>query len=365
MIYLDNAATTKPYDEVVEIMAKASLDYFANPSSVHTPGSRARARLEDARANISAMLGCKASEIYFTSGATESLNWVLRGSGLPLIISPTDHKASLESSKTLTRVHYLPVDNSGLVDPEAIRLVDEEEALVSILYVNNETGLIQDVNKLIATSKEKAYRIHIDGVQALGKININIEKLGVDYLSLSSHKIHGPKGLGLLYIKEGRDLKNLVYGGGQELGRRAGTENLPAVLGFEKALDLTLKDLDKKNQEIQDLKSYFENRLVEEVPEVIINSIEGPRVSSISSLSFKDIDSTKLMMLLDMNKVYVSAGSACTAGAVERSHVLEAMGLDKDYIGGSIRVSLSYETRKSDLDEALNHIKKSVKSLRK
>lgn len=365
MIYLDNAATTKPYDEVVEVMAKASSDYFANPSSVHTLGSRARARLEDARANISAMLGCKASEIYFTSGATESLNWVLRGCELPVIISATDHKASLESCKTLTRVHYLPVDNSGLVDPEDIRLVNEDEALVSILYVNNETGLVQDVDKSIAISKDKGYRIHIDGVQALGKININIEKLGVDYLSLSSHKIHGPKGLGLLYIKEARSLKNLIYGGGQELGRRAGTENLPAILGFEKALDLSLKDLEKKNQHMQDLKTYFEDRLVEEVPGVVINSIRGPRVSSISSLSFKGIDSTKLMMLLDMKKIYVSAGSACTAGAIGSSHVLEAMGLDKDYIGGSIRVSLSYDTRQSDLDEALEHIKNSVNSLRK
>lgn len=365
MVYFDNAATTRLYDEVVEVLAKASVDYFANPSSVHSPGSRAKARLEDARDHISHMLGAKKNEIYFTSGATESINWAMKGLGLAVILGQGDHKASLMAAGQIGHgSHVLPLGEGGQVDLNALENINEDKALLSLTLANNETGIIQDLEKPIDLARSKAYFVHVDSVQALGKMDLNIGDLGVDLLSLSSHKIHGPKGLGILYIREGLEICPLINGGGQESSLRSGTENLPAILAFEKALEITLEDLESKIAYTRDLRDLMEEEILRELPHTRINGKDQKRLPSISNMSFKGLDSSQILMLLDMKGYQLSAGSACSSGAIEKSHVLKAMGLEDDYIKGSIRASLDPSNTREEVLAFVDCLRQTIRSLR-
>lgn len=360
MAYFDNAATTKPYPEVVEVLAKASMDNFANPSSVHSLGSRSKARLEDSRDHISHMLGCKKNEIYFTSGATESTNWAMKGLGLPLILGQGDHKASLEGARQSGQLYYiLPIGKDGQIDIESLESQKLERALLSLTLANNETGIIQDLEKSIKLARSKGYFVHVDAVQALGKMDLNIAEMDADLLSLSSHKIHGPKGLGILYIKDGLEISPLINGGGQERSLRSGTENLPAILAFEKALEITLEDLEDKIAYTKGLRDLMEEEILKSISHTRINGKDQKRLPSISNMSFKGLDSSQILMLLDMKGYQLSAGSACSSGAIEKSHVLKAMGLSDDYIKGSIRASLDPSNTREEVlafVEALRHI---------
>lgn len=369
MIYFDNAATTKPFDEVIELINKVNRNLYGNPSSVHSLGAKAKAELENARNEIASLLNCKNDEIFFTSGATESINWVIKGLDLPVVTSKIDHKASLNACSSVEKlgrtVSYLEVDSNGLLDLKMLDdLIRDEKYLVSIIYANNETGVIQDISKIIEISRKNKSLIHLDAVQALGKLDIDLSKLDVDFMSFSGHKIHGPKGIGLLYKKNTISLKKLIDGGKQENNYRAGTENLAGIIGFSKAMELSLSNLDK-NKEIKKLRDYLENSLLERITDIKINSFDANRLPNISNFSIKAVDSSMLLMMLDLKGICVSAGSACTAGAIEKSHVLSSMGINQDYINGSIRVSLDYFNQKKEVDIFINELERIVEKIRK
>lgn len=361
MIYFDNAATTKPHEEVLQAMYEAYINLYGNPSSIHALGSKAKASLEDARSGIASLLGAGQDELYFTSGASESINWVLKGSPYPIITSQVEHKAGLESCRYLQskgrELMYLGVDENGLIDLDELDdLTKAGGFLLSFIYANNETGVLQDIRSISEIAKKNKCLLHVDGVQALGKVPINFEDIDVDYMSFSSHKIHGPKGIGLLYMKKEARLSSLIHGGSQENGMRAGTEDLPGIMGFAKAIQLATESMDK-NKDIEKLRTYIETRLVEEIPDLKINASQGPRVANISSVSLPGQDGARLLMMLDMRGICLSAGSACTAGALEKSHVLKAMGLDQAYIGGTLRISLSADNTYDEADIFIKALK--------
>ena len=388
VVYLDNAATTPLGPSVFKAMEPfLGAEYF-NASSSYKPAQTCRAAIEDARSFLARTLGARPAEVMFTSGGTEADNWALKGLALAhkkrgkhLIVSSIEHHAVLESAHWLEQqgfeVTYLPVTSGGAVSTAALEsALRADTVLVSIMAANNEVGTLEPIKELAACAHKQGALFHTDAVQAYGRIPLCVSELDVDALSISAHKIHGPKGVGLLYRRRGVSIEPLLHGGAQERGYRAGTENVAGIVGFACAAKALFVEDTKDSQAlafssttIQAIKTQAQlrNYLIEQlqtIPDVCINALSAQRLPGIVSASFRGLSAETLLMCLDQVGICVSAGSACASGSLEPSHVLVAMGLDPHWAQGTIRFSLSEHTTKEELDYALVHLKEIVERLR-
>jgi len=375
-IYLDNSATTRVDDQVLAAMIPAMQSNFGNASSIHTFGQEARAAVEEARASVASFLGAEAREIIFTSGGTESDNAALWGifrsgyrPGNHIITSRIEHPAVLLTCKALenagAEVTYLPVDSSGRVDADDVRsAVRETTILISIMHANNETGVIQPMEEISAIARERGIVMHTDAVQSVGKIPVKVSGLGVDLLSLSGHKFHAPKGIGVLYVRQGTRLTPFLTGGSHERKRRAGTENVPGIIGLGVAARLASERLPEMATRVAELRDQLESRIRARIPGVMVNG-EAPRLPNITNLSFAGIEGEAAMISMDLEGLAVSTGSACSSGSLEASHVLAAMGLRPEVIQGSLRFSLCYHSTAEEIDRTVEIVVGVVERLRR
>jgi cysteine desulfurase len=374
-IYLDHNATTPPAAPVVEVMAAVLRDEFGNASSVHYYGQRAKARLDDARAQVAALIGGEPAELVFTSGGTEADNLALRGvaeSAGPrrhLVASAIEHEAVLTTLKALGRrdwrVTLLPVGGEGIVDPEALRAaITDQTALVSVMHANNEIGTIQPVAALADLAHERGALFHTDAVQSAGKIPVNVGALGVDLLTLSAHKFHGPQGAGALWVRRGLRLMSTMTGGKQERSRRAGTENLPALAGMGVAARLAREKLADEMPRLAGLRDRLEQGILTAVPGTVVNGQPDARVPNTTNISFEGVEAESLLIALDLEGIAVSTGSACSSGTLAPSHVLRAMGLGSHRAQSSLRFSLGGGTSQAEIDRVLSVLPGMVERLR-
>lgn len=371
-IYFDNSATTKPLDEVVDYITYINREVYGNPSSLHRKGIDAEKVIKESREIIAKSLGTKPGEVYFTSGGTESNNIAIIGylranprAGKHIVTTKIEHPAVLEVFKQLDgeyKVDYLNVDDEGKVSPEDVEsLVTIDTALISVMLVNNETGTIQPIAEIIKAARKKNPKIavHVDAVQAYGKIAINVKKLGIDMLSLSGHKIHGPKGIGALLVDEKRRVQSIVFGGGQELSMRSGTENVSGIGGLGLAAKLAVENMGSNYESVKILNSYFRDRLSEEIPDAVVIS-PSDALPYILSVAFPRLKAEVLLHHLEDKNIYVSTGSACSSRKRNHSHVLAALGVDKTLIEGVIRFSFSSLNVKNEVDRTIEVLKETI-----
>jgi len=376
-IYLDHNATTPVDPEVVEAMLPFVGGQFGNASSVHSFGREAKVALEQGREQIAAFINCEPSELYFTSGGTESDNIAVlgtayhyRGKKNHLVVGAAEHHAVLEPAEHLAHrerftLDLLPVDEDGFSSPDALaKLLGEQTALVSVMHANNETGTIQDVAALAEVTRAKGVLFHTDAVQATGKIPVDVKALGVDMLSLTAHKIYGPKGIGALFIRKGVKIAPLFFGGSHEKKRRPGTENVAGVVGLAKTLEIAGRCREADFTRLQELADYFIDKATSTIPDVYLNGPRRNRVPQTANLSFAGIEGESIVLSLDMEGIACSSGSACTSGATEPSHVLLAMGKPKVRSQGAIRFSLGRSTTLEQLDYVLAKLEPVVRRLR-
>ena len=371
-VYLDNNATTPVLPEVLQAMRPYFDEHFGNASSIHHHGQETRAAVERARESVAALLSCRASEVVFTSGGTEGNNLAVFGPARPgdhVITSTIEHHAVLNACKHLAakgcEVTYLPVDGRGLVDPADVkRAVRSNTKLITIIFANNETGVVQPVAEILKIAAETDIYFHTDAVQAAGKAPIDVNKVGCDLLTISGHKFHGPQGVGALYVRKGTLLEPMLYGGSHERSRRAGTENVPGIVGLGKAAELAIAGFERGD----DLKmAAARDRLERELLEIEATGLNGegaPRVPNTTNIYFDAIEGEALVIALDLKGLAVSTGAACSSGAIEPSHVLTAMGLRPDRAKASIRFSLSKQNTPEDIDFALGLVAETVARLR-
>lgn len=365
MIYLDHAATTPMRPGVWDAMAPYTMATFGNPSGVHGVSRAAKNALEEAREEIAALIGARPLEIVFTSGGTESDNLAIKGAVLAgsgrngMVTTAVEHEAVLETADFLKRlgmpVTIVGVDGEARVDPEAVSAaVNEETAVVSVMTVNNETGTVQEVARVSEAVKRVNSRtlVHTDAVQAFGCERIDVDELGLDLLTVSAHKFGGPKGAGLLYVRDGTTLEPVLHGGGQELGRRSGTHDVASAVGLATAARLALEDRDRFETEIAAVRDHLEERLVTELPGTVVNTPRAGRSSHHLNVRFPGVRNETLLMLLDQRGVAASAGSACQSGAATVSHVLEAMGLSPDEARECVRFSFGWTSTMEEADQA-------------
>lgn len=375
-IYLDNAATTQMSDEVKAAMEPYFREKFGNASTGYSYGEEAKHAIEEARELIAETLEAKASEIYFTSGGTEADNWAIKGiagayrnQGNHLITCCIEHHAVLNSCAYLERlgyrVTYLPVDSYGRVSSDAVnKSIAPDTILVSVMFGNNEVGTIEPIWQIGKIAREQQVLFHTDAVQAYGQIPISVHYYPVDLLSASAHKFHGPKGVGFLYIKEGVTIPSFINGGSQERGKRAGTENVPGIVGMGKAAELAHKNMRMRmNREIK-LRNYLIEKIFHEIPRVRLNGHKTLRLPGNTSFSFEGIEGASLLILLEEEGICASGGSACNTGESRTSYVIEALGVEENYAPGTIRLTLSGETTRQELDKAVEAIKRNVALLR-
>ena len=374
-VYLDNSATTRPYTRVVEEMTSVLTDVYANPSSLHSLGKKAEDRIHEARFFIAGTLSCSPGEIVFTGGGTESDNLAIIGiaetykkNGNKIITQKTEHMAVLESMRYLEgmgfEVYYADVDENGIVDADdVIAHIDDKTILVSIMHVNSETGAIMPIEKIGAAVNHRDCFFHVDAVQSYGKIPINPEKMGIDLLSISSHKIHGPNGVGALYVKKGVRLTSRIHGGKQEAGLRSGTENVAGIAGFQKAAQIKFDGMDASKEHILSLKTSLTEKLISQIDNVVVNSPEDS-IYCILNVSFPGLKSEVLLHVLETKGIYVSTGSACNSKK-KLSYVLKSMGIKDNVIDSAIRISLSEFNTHEEIDYTVNVLKKEVELLRK
>jgi len=378
-VYLDNNATTPVLPEVLEAMRPYFGEHFGNASSIHHHGQETRAAVERARESVAALLGCRASEVVFTSGGTEADNLAIFGlarSGNHVITSTIEHHAVLNACKHLAKYHettgcevtYIPVDGRGLVDPADVkRAIRRNTKLITIMLANNETGVVQPVTDIGKIAAEADIYFHTDAVQAAGKIPIDVNKIGCDLLTISGHKFHGPQGVGALYVRKGTQLEPMLYGGSHERSRRAGTENVPGIVGLGKAAELAIAGFergdDRANQKIAAERDRLERELLE-IEATGLNGEGAPRVPNTTNIYFDGIEGEALVIALDLKGLAVSTGAACSSGAIEPSHVLTAMGLRPDRAKASIRFSLGKRNTAEDVEFALGLIPEVVGRLR-
>ncbi|MBQ6505584.1 MAG: cysteine desulfurase [Flexilinea sp.] len=376
-IYADNAATTKMSRPALEAMTACLAEVYGNPSSLHSAGQEAYQALTDAREKIAALLGCQANEIIFTSGGTEADNQALRSaatlgarSGKKHIVSTAfEHHAILHTLDRLKtegfEITLLEVPPNGILSPEQVMdAVRSDTCLVTVMYANNEIGTIQPVSEIGAGCRSKGVLFHTDAVQAVGHLSLNLREEDVDMLSLSAHKFHGPKGVGLLYCRRGTPLSSLIHGGAQEKGRRAGTENVPGIVGMAAALEDSLKDLPLKQQRISSLRDTLIRNLAK-IPGAYLNGDAEMRLSGNVNFSFEGIDGEALLMILDEKGIAASSGSACTAGSMEPSHVLLALGRSFELAKGSLRLTLDEENTGEEVETISKEVSAGVTLLRK
>lgn len=378
-IYLDHSATTPILPEVREAMLPYLGETFGNPSSLHWFGQEARRAVEGARGKIAGVLGALPEEIYFTSGGTESDNWAFLGSARVqaerdprrnhIVTTEIEHHAILNAAAELGRRGYditcLGVDEHGLIDPDSFEeLVRPETFLVSIMLANNEVGTIQAVSRIAERLRDKEIILHTDAVQAVGKIPVALGKLPVDLLSLSAHKFYGPKGIGVLFVRQGTRLPAMVFGGGQEKNRRAGTENVAGIVGMAKALEISVRNLDEVSARTRKLQERFEAGLRVRIPGGKINGHPEKRVPGVTNVSISGVEGESVVLNLDLRGIAVSAGSACTSGSVEPSHVLHAMGVSPELARGSVRFSLGRGNTAEEMDLVVDALAEIVDRLR-
>jgi cysteine desulfurase len=372
-VYLDNNATTPVLPEVFEAMKPYYGEQFGNASSIHQRGQASRAAVERAREAVAKLLGCRASEIVFTSGGTEADNLALfglAGEGDHVITSSIEHHAVLNACKRLEsmgcEVTYLPVDGCGLVNPDDVRrALRPNSKLISIMFANNETGVIQPVEEIGRIAAEADVFFHTDGVQAAAKVPIDVKKINCDLLSISGHKIHAPQGIGALYVRKGTLLQPMLYGGSHERSRRAGTENVPGIVGLGKAAEIAAEAFVRGDVEkIRQMRDSLETAIVRTIEDTSVNGSGAPRVPNTSNVQFSYIEGEAMVIALDLKGLAVSTGAACSSGAIEPSHVLTAMGLTPDRARASIRFSIGKQNSSEDIGYALALVPDTVARLR-
>lgn len=376
-VYLDNSATTRVRQEVMDEMTDINLNCYGNPSSIHRMGLKTEKRIQEARKHAAKIINAKADEIFFTGGGTESNNIALLGhlSALEgktnVVTTNIEHPSVynvLKHFKDNVDIRYLDTDNLGMVDLEQLKnLVDDNTVLVSIMHVNNELGIVQNLNEIckITKNKNKNTKIHVDAVQSYGKIKIDVNKIPADTISFSSHKIHGPKGVGGLFIRSGVKISPIIFGGGQEKNIRPGTENTPGIAGFGKACQLVNENFDEEASRLRSLKNMYAKRLIEEIKDMKINSsLSEDGAPHILNVSFKNVRGEVLVHFLEMKDIYVSTGSACSSRS-KTNRILEAIKLEPDYVDGTIRISLGHFNKEDEVEYVVENIKQSVEEIRK
>ena len=372
-VYLDNNATTPVLPEVLEAMRPYFAEHFGNASSIHHHGQETRAAVERARESVAALLGCRPSEIVFTSGGTEGDNLAISGltrAGDHVISSTIEHHAVLNSCKHLEamgcEVTYIPVDGRGLVDPDDVRVaLRPNTRLITIMMANNETGVLQPVEEIGKIAAEGDIYFHTDAVQAAGKVPIEVKRLGCDLLSISGHKLHAPQGVGAIYVGKGTILQPMFYGGSHERSRRAGTENVPGIIGLGKAAELAREALERGDlAQMSAMRDRIEQTILSEVDATGVNGEGAPRVPNTTNIHFDYIEGEALVIALDLKGLAVSTGAACSSGAIEPSHVLTAMGLPPEIARASLRFSLGKQNTLDDIQFALDLVPQTVARLR-
>lgn len=372
-VYLDSNATTPVLPEVFEAMRPYYFEEFGNASSIHHHGQHARAAVERARESVARLLGCRAAEVVFTSGGTEADNLAIFGiarAGDHVITSQVEHHAVLNACKALERrgieVTYLSVDREGLIDPDELpRALRPNTKLISIMMANNESGVLQPVEEIAAVASEADVYFHTDAVQAAGKVPIDVKKIGCDLLSISGHKFHGPQGTGALYVRRGTLLEPLFFGGNHERQRRAGTENLPGIIGLGCAAEIAaLGFTDGSVERIRSMRDRLETTLLQDIEAAGVNGGGAPRVPNTSNIYFDHIEGEAMVIALDLKGLAVSTGAACSSGAIEPSHVLTAMGLRPERARASIRFSIGKHNTDEDIDFALSVVPSTIARLR-
>lgn len=375
-IYLDNAATTSLKSEVLEEMMPILKENYGNPSSIYSIGRNARKEVEKSRQTVAEILGANPSEIFFTSGGTESDNWAIRGVAFAqlrkgknhIITSKIEHHAVLHTVKELEKegfeATYLDVDKNGFVNPEDVKAaITEKTALVTVMYANNEIGTIQKISEIGKVCHEKGVIFHTDAVQAVGHLEINVKEQNIDLLSLSGHKFHGPKGVGALYVKKGVRILNLMQGGAQESNKRPGTENVAGIVGLAKALEISMQNRQEKNKDLEKKRDFLITELLK-IKRSRLNGDRTQRLPGNVNISFEGIEGESLLLLLDAAGICASSGSACTSGSLDPSHVLLAIGLVHEVAHGSLRISLDESTTMEELEYTVSEVKKVVERLR-
>ena len=376
LIYLDNAATTKTSEEVVAAMLPYFTEYYGNPSSVYEFASESKKAVSNARRTIAETLGAQENEIYFTAGGSEADNWALKATaeayqskGKHIITTKIEHHAILHTAEYLEKrgfeITYIGVDENGVVKVDELeKAIRPDTILISVMFANNEIGTIQPIKEIGEIAKKHGVLFHTDAVQAYGQLPINVDELHIDMLSSSGHKLNGPKGIGFLYIRKGVKIRSFVHGGAQERKRRAGTENVPGIVGYGKAAEIAAKTMKERTAKEIELRDHLIDRVLAEVPYTRLNGHRTNRLPNNANFSFQFVEGESLLILLDNNGICASSGSACTSGSLDPSHVLLAIGLPHELAHGSLRLTLSAETTMEDIDFVVDCIKQIIERLR-
>lgn len=376
VIYLDNAATTQVLPEVLQEMLPYFTEAFGNPSAVYTFASGAKGAVDKAREQVAKLIGAKPEEIYFTAGGSESDNWALKATaeaykekGRHIITTAIEHHAILHTCQWLEQqgfeVTYLPVDEKGVVSPQEVeKAIRPDTILISVMAANNEIGTIEPLKEIGAIAKEHGILFHTDAVQAFGHIPLDVEALNIDMLSASGHKIHGPKGVGILYIRKGVKIRSFVHGGAQERKRRAGTHNVPGIVGMGKAAELAGTHMQENNEKIVALRNHLIDRVLKEIPYTRLNGHKIDRLPNNANFCFRFIEGESMLILLDQKGICGSSGSACTSGSLDPSHVLLAIGLPHEIAHGSLRLTLSEKNTLEEIDYTVDQLKAIIERLR-
>ncbi len=375
-IYVDNGATTKTDEEVIKAMLPYLSESYGNPSSIYKLGRENKKAVEEARDKVAKVLNCEPNEIYFTAGGSESDNTAIKGiayqyrdKGNHIITSKIEHPAVLETCKKLEKegfeVSYIGVDENGILNLEELKKeIRPTTTLITVMFANNEIGTIEPIEEIGKIAKENDIIFHTDAVQAVGNVEIDVKKLNIDSLSLSGHKFYGPKGIGALYVRKGIKFDKFINGGHQERNKRAGTENVPGIVGLGKAIELTYESLEEHNQKIKELRDYYVEQVEERIAYIKINGDKERRLPGNSNISFRFIEGEGLLLNLDLKGICASSGSACTSGSLDPSHVLLAIGLPHEIAHGSLRVSIGKYNTKEEIDYLVENLVEIVERLR-
>lgn len=376
MIYLDNAATTKVNKKVLESMMPYFSEIYCNPSAAYSFATKGRIAIEEARNHAAKLIGASDMEIYFTSGGSESDNWAIKAvaesfsdKGKHIITTKIEHHAVLHTCEYLERhgfdITYLNVDSDGKVRLDELKKsIREDTILISVMTANNEIGTIQPIAEIGKIAHEKGILFHTDAVQAYGHIPINVDEMNIDLLSASGHKFNGPKGVGIMYIRKGVKIRSFIHGGSQERGRRAGTYNVPGIAGLGTAAKLAMENMAKRAEKEKELRDYFIDRISAEIPYTVLNGHREDRLPNNINFCFRFVEGESVFIMLDQAGICASSGSACTSGAIDPSHVLRAIGLSDEMAHESLRLTLSYENTKEEIDTVVGELKRIVERLR-